>query len=145
MIHRFAPSLRIQVAALLLLSVGCSGGASLTDPDAEATASPPPFPALSRPGHIYNEAAQLYRDTFSRYVLYDDGGFALQFSRSGEYLGRYTIVVSGADTSLVFAFAGNASWAATAPWGGNVLAISYNDNARWDDFKSGTYHRVQTP
>lgn len=68
-----------------------------SSPSAPVVPAAPTFPALTKPGTVYLAPDSIYRqrqgypgDLPSRFVLYGDGTFALQFAGFGEYPGRYT-------------------------------------------------------
>ena len=117
-----------------------------------APAPAPAFPALSRDGDIYVGAEDLYRFLFdyhrgalpSRYVLYRDGTFGLQFSspRFGffEYTGRYT----RAQSVITFDWDGWSTagrWEASGTLRGDTLAVRYNLIMTMTDFVEGEYVR----
>ena len=148
-------SLVAVVAALITLSIGC---ADATGPDPytriQGPATPPAatpvvpraFPALSRPGQIYVATPGLYasiRNLSSRFVLFTDGTFELQFLGDGEYFaytGRYQRV----DATVTFEWDG---WSTAGPWGatgtltGDQLAVRFNIIMQLSDFLDGTYVR----
>jgi hypothetical protein len=160
---KFSSYLAVAVGALLSLSAGCSDAVQPEPPVIEApvaaptpTPAPPPdFPALARPGEIYNEGAvsiygypgsDVYHDgrLVSRYVLYQDSSFALQFSSPKfgmfEYLGRY----SRADSVITLDFNANAGqWQATGTLRGDSLTVKYNTSMMFSDFEDGVYVREQ--
>jgi hypothetical protein len=78
----------------------------------------------------------------SRYVLYDNGSFELQFSGGFEYRGTYK---QSADT-ITFAWEG---WSVMGPWGatgimsGDTLDVRYNLVMQLSDFVDGIYIRQQ--
>jgi hypothetical protein len=79
----------------------------------------------------------------SRYVLNEDGTFALQYpSLIGEYRGRYT----EAGGRITFDWDG---WSIAGPWGaagvfdGNRMVVRYNMIMLMSDFEDGVY--VRTP
>ena len=114
-----------------------------------AGAPPAPFPALSKPGTIYNELASAYSvarrsPTISRYVLYDDGTHALQIANAPaamEFKGSWTRT----DSTVVFEWEG---WSVAGPWGatatvrGNELVVRYNLIMLLSDFEDATYVRL---
>ena len=165
---RRATSMRhllILLAAAVPFALGCAP----QDPPVAPTFSPsrppptppapPPrpeaalaFPALSRPGEIYVESGEIYSINIpfhggrpvSRFVLYDDGVFALQFSsyRQGffQYYGKFT----RANSRVTFSFdANNGSWQAMGTQRGDTLVVAYNTTMQWDDFNDGTYTRAR--
>ncbi len=153
---KFSSYLAVAVGALLSLSAGCSDAVQPEPPGIEppvaAPAPPlaarPDFPALARPGKIYNEGAvSIYGyPLVSRYVLYQDSTFTLQFSSPKfgmfEYLGRY----SRADSVITFDWDG---WSIAGPWGatgtlrGDSLDVKYNIIMQLSDFVDGVYVREQ--
>lgn len=142
----------IRAAALLAL-MSCSDDAFFapTEPAAlpgtpVATSPAATFPALARHGDVYLAAGHPYAwigDLSSRYVLYEDSTFTLQFAdaaRPFEYQGRYT----RADSTITFDWDG---WSLAGPWGatgtlsGDSLAVKYNVIMMLTDFVDGTYVR----
>ena len=115
----------------------------------------PGFPTLSKSGDIYNESNSIYAASYayqggslvSRYVLYQDGTFALQFvsGTSGffEYPGTYT----REGTVVTFAWQG---WSTAGPWGssatldGDSLTVTYNIIMLMTDFENGRYVKATT-
>ena len=155
---------RALLGVLLVFSASCTSATDATTPG-EPPNQPPPvvppatpapaprFPDLSRPGVIYAGDDALY-DLFvrmhgsrlaSRYVLYDDHTFELQFSSAGfgffAYKGRFT----KADSRLTFDWDG---WSTAGPWGANAsvrgdsLDVEYNLVMQLTDFIDGVYVRV---
>lgn len=164
---RLSPSLALALAlalalgALLALSAGCADSTgppppAAAPPLAEPAAPPQPglraFPPLSRPGDVYDgnpgiyQAARAYHGgtLASRYVLYEDGTFGLQFLSPAfgfhEYAGRYAHRQPG--ISLGF-YDGNTAgpWFATATLRGDSLAVEYNLVMYLADFLDGVYVR----
>ena len=79
----------------------------------------------------------------SRFVLYDDGRFALQYEQPvGEYRGTYT----ASDGVVTFNWEG---WSVAGPWGaeatlsGDVLNVRYNLIMQLTDFEDADYVRNQ--
>lgn len=115
-------------------------------PPVPAAPFDPAFPTLARAGEVYLAEEGLYasiRNLASRFVLYGDGTFALQFADSRdffEYLGRYT----RADSVVTFdwdAWSTAGAWGATATLRGDSLVVRYNVIMRLTDFIDGTYVR----
>lgn len=151
--------LAAALAALTNLLMGCADAARSVDPPIlppvdESARLRPAFPALSRAGEIYAASDALY-DLYSayhghvalasRFVLYADDTFALQFSslHAGffEYAGRY----SRADSLITFDFEGSStagSWVATGTLDGDVLSVAHNDVMHMADFLDGVYLRA---
>jgi hypothetical protein len=140
------------LVAVLALAGACADSATPTAPAATpaATPAPPPiseFPAVSRPARIYLFAGELsypVREytTGSRYVLYEDGTFALQYLRSGEYRGTY----AEANGLITFDWEG---WSTAGQWGANgslgddSLTVRYNLVMEMSDFENAVYRRTQ--
>jgi hypothetical protein len=125
------PTLRRgAVVVLLLLSAGCSGPTSPT---------PPTFPPLSGPGRIfvYDHALSDYlSDSTSRYVLYDNGTFVLQYlSHASEFRGGYTV----ANGVVTFGWDVTDTWGATGTLNGNSLTVKYNEGMQNADFVDAVY------
>jgi hypothetical protein len=118
---------------------------------------PPAFAAVTRPARIYNaESVRYYQyhwsEVPSRYVLYDDGDFELQYAsaRFGvfTYTGRYqevsTEIVGNA--GIYFDWDG---WSTAGPWGavgtlrGDILDVKYNLIMEMSDFESGRFVRAR--
>jgi hypothetical protein len=75
----------------------------------------------------------------SRFVLYDDGGFALQYGGNiPDYRGGYK-TTNGA---IVFEWEGSStagSWGATGTLKGSVLTVQYNLIMQLSDFEDAVY------
>ena len=108
------------------------------------------FPALTKPGRIYLETGSVYGwdneyhggALVSRFVLYDDGTFGLQFvsTRSGffEYKGTYS--TSGSNLTTVWdGWNVNGPWQATATLQNNLLTIKYGWIMAYSDFCDAVY------
>jgi len=104
---------------------------------------------LRRSSSLYDNYINYHNGSLSsRYVLYDDSTFALQFQSprfgSFDYLGRYTRV----DSQIIFSWDG---WSTAGPWGatavlrGDSLKVSYNVIMMLSGFVGGTYVRSGTP
>lgn len=150
----------IAAAATVSLSTACSDSLPPIEPGSSPPPPPPtdpparwePFPQPARAGRIYRGDDSLYAlfdfshqgRLVSRYVLYDDATFALQFfsPRFGffEYAGEY----AQADSLIDFEFEG---WSTAGPWEatgtlrGDSLIVEYNDAMSWSDFMNGAYVR----
>jgi len=150
------------IVLLLLLANACAEPETPTGPTAPigTTASPPTppappagsFPAVSRPARIYVFANGLrypvqHWTIGSRYVLYDDGTFALQYLGSQgpfEYHGRYT------EANAIITFRWEANQDVAAPWRpatgtltDEFLTVRYDLIMQLDDFEDAVY--VRTP
>ena len=144
------------VGVLLVLEAGCSDvlvprPSADPPPQAGPTAPPvvPSFPPVDSAATVYLRAsATSFVPGHSRYVLFEDGTFALQYVRPDlpphraffEYAGRYARAAS----ALRFAFDG---WSTMGPWLadglvlGDSLIVAYNDVMLWADFEDGVYVR----
>jgi len=106
------------------------------------------FPALSKPGQIYLGSESLYDFYFnshgghllSRYILYDDGTFTLQYvsPRWGFFEYKGWRALAGSTISLEFN-ANTPTWHADATLIGDVLAVKYNLDMQFSDFVDGEY------
>jgi hypothetical protein len=115
---------------------------------------PPPrpnFPPLSGPSRTFTFDRELaYRVSdytkHSRFVLYDSGGFVLQYPSlgTGEYRGGYT----EAGGLITFEWEG---WNIGGPWGASAtiqngtLTVRYNDIMLWSDFEDAVYRLTPSP
>ena len=143
--------LRSSVVAVLLMVAAACGGSGATSPSGTqpsvVTVVPPrpTFPPLSGPSRtlVFDHAlANRVSDytIHSRFVLYDNGGFILQFPTvAGDgYRGGYT-EVNGA---ITFEWEG---WNPAGPWGaagmlnGNSLTVQYNSIMQGTDFEDAVY------
>ena len=105
------------------------------------------YPPTTGPNHIF-----VYRDSpyprvaaytlTSRFVLYDDGRFALQYEYPiGEYRGTYTT----SNGVVTFNWEG---WSVAGPWGAeatlsrDVLSVRYNLIMQLTDFEDANYTRT---
>jgi hypothetical protein len=148
----FRQSLRFAaLAAALILSVGCR---TPTSPSLVTAAPLPPatFPDVVKPARIFVFSASpgypvSGYTSESRYVLYDDGAFALQYLRSlGSPL--YPGTYKEADGKITFTFDGG-GWSdpgqadARGVLEGDSLTVSYNSRMQFSDFEDGVYVRVR--
>lgn len=109
----------------------------------------PAFVAPSGPAHIYQETGSIYAFAatmhgllISRYVLYDDGTFELQFSSARYGLFNYRGVYqrSAGQIDLLFNdWNRGGPWNAVATLDGNQLRVSYNGIMIGADFNNGVY------
>jgi hypothetical protein len=79
----------------------------------------------------------------SRYLLYADGTFALQYASARypffEYLGAY----SEENGLITLDFSGDGRWDATGTIDDESLTVKYNDIMIHSDFENGVYQRLQ--
>ncbi len=129
----------------LVFSVACSNGVRPTAPSPLPTQPPPTagVPPLMGPADIFLFGAKLtypIRDytTASKYVLYENGAFLLQYaSLGGEYVGTYR-----QDNGLIsFRFTADGRWFATGTLNGDSLEVRYNEIMELSDFESAVYRR----
>ena len=149
--------LRSSVVAVLLMLAAACGGSGATSPSGtthpSGTTQPsvvtvpprPTFPPLSGPSRtlVFDHALANHVSDYtihSRFVLYDNGAFVLQFPTvAGDgYRGGYT-EVNGA---ITFEWEG---WNVAGPWGatgtlnGNSLTVQYNPIMQGTDFEDAVY------
>ncbi len=137
------------VLVLLALTSACgpSGLTSPSSPAASSSAAPPStnFPPLSGRSRtfVFDHWLSSSKDDYtskSQFVLYDDGGFVLQYLGSGaEYRGGYTVGNGGV---VAFAWEGwsiAGPWAATGTLNGNSLNVQYNGIMQLTDFTDAAY------
>jgi hypothetical protein len=137
---------------LVVLSVACGTSVpTAPSPVAQPAAvsvvpGPPPtnFPPASGPSrtfvfdHTLNGRATDYTKQ-SRFVLYDNGAFSLEYlSLGGRYRGGYT----ESNGVITFAWEGwsvAGPWSATATLKDGLLDVKYNDVMFWTDFEDAVY------
>lgn len=147
----------LRCGAIVLLFVlgaacGSSGPTSPTGISQSPVLSPIPppvteFPPLSGPSRTFIFDRELVYPVSdytkrSRFVLYDNGAFVLQFPSLGEggYRGRY----EDANGAIAFKWEG---WSTAGPWGatgmlnGNSLTVQYNLIMQLTDFEDAVYVR----
>jgi hypothetical protein len=78
----------------------------------------------------------------SRFVLYDNGAFVLQYVGLGDYRGGYR-ETSGVITFDWEGWSTAGAWGATGTLKGDSLAVQYNLIMQLTDFEDATY--VQVP
>jgi hypothetical protein len=111
---------------------------------------PPPFPDLTQAGEIYLDDSTLYDFSrfggawqASRFVLYPENKFALQFSSTKwgffEYFGHYTRGSSFIDLT----FDADSRWWASGTFRGDTLVVKYSLIAGLSDFVDGRYVRAR--
>jgi hypothetical protein len=139
------------VVALLVFAAACGspGPTSPTgrsQPPVLSSPTPPPptkFPPLSGSSRtfIFDRGLSYPVSDYtkaSRFVLYDNGAFVLQYVGLGEYRGGYT----EANGVMNFQWEG---WSTAGPWGatgivnGNSLTVQYNAVMEWSDFEDAVY------
>ena len=109
--------------------------------------TPPPIeqPPLTGPGTTYVFSGPLSYQvsgftTASKYVLYDNGAFALQYaSFSNPYPGVYRQENGG----ISFDFGANGSSDASGVLNGDLLEVRYSEQMQHSDFENAVYRRSQ--
>jgi hypothetical protein len=148
------------LGAVLALSTACSEVTPPTAPSPTAEQIPAPaptppathiptFPAISGPARIYvgvsSTSYPMHGSPLaSRYVLYDDGRFALQYSSANYPFFEYRGTYSGGNGHIDFHWEG---WSTAGPWGAtgtlteDSLSVEYNFIMQMSDFEDGVYVR----
>jgi hypothetical protein len=107
-------------------------------------AEPPPrtFPPLEGPARTFGfdrDAGFRVGDhtRTSRFILYDNGAFELQYDGLASYRGRYTL----SDATVVFEFQANpaSGGVAMGTLQDGELVVRYNLNMRLSDFDDAVY------
>jgi hypothetical protein len=150
------------LVGLLVCGVACdaerpTAPGSFFPPSSSTTPTPPappPGPSLSGPSTTYRFSAPLDRPLFpgsdtptSRYVLYTNAGFSLQYESLGKaaLTGSYQHI----DGRIVFDFDADGKGsqdgqpAATATLNGDVLEVRYSFRMRLSDFEDAVYRRTE--
>ena len=149
-LFRGVPVKRSSVAALSVCSLlatlaGCGGDQQLpvepSPPIVSGPQSPPVFPTISRPSVIYNRVSESVFGN-SRYVVYDDNTFTLQYLLASQVVLDYAGKYSGEPSALTFSFdASPTGWTAGAVIHGDSLIVKYNLTMSLSDFEDGVYVR----
>src|SRR5262245_47123339 len=137
---------RGAVVVLVVLPASCGGSGptsptGTSQPPAPSPAPPPPstFPPMSGASRTFifdRELSDPVRDytKASRFVLYDNGAFVLQYvSLPAEYRGGYT------EVNGVIAFDFGSPWRATGTLKGDSLTVQYNLIMAFSDFEEAVY------
>jgi hypothetical protein len=107
---------------------------------------PPDFPPVSRPARIYVDpdprpSSMHGSPVASRYVLFEDGTFALQYASANypffEYRGTYKEV----GTVITFEWEACCAWYATGTLEGDSMTVEYSIHMVMSDFVNGKYLR----
>jgi hypothetical protein len=139
---------KIMLGALLVTLAGCKDSGLPVEPSAPPLlpGEPPPptapanFPVPSSAASIYDRTSSSYIPGNSRYVIYDNGTFSLQYVTPAfgffEYVGRYT----RQDSAIAFQFDANGgTWLADGIFAGDSLTVKYNEDMIKSDFEDGVY------
>ncbi|MBA3671857.1 MAG: hypothetical protein H0W68_07525 [Gemmatimonadaceae bacterium] len=132
-------SVALATAAIATL-VACSGDAtSVTQAVTPPATGPVAPPAPARPGVVYDRVSASVFPGSSRFVLYGDSTFALQYGPVlFEYKGRFT----RKDSALTFSWDGSSVaglWGATGVLKDNTLTVTFNIVMTASDFEDGTF------
>jgi hypothetical protein len=112
------------------------------------TIGPDGFPVVTRSGQIFVAFFPSSRGPHvkSRFVLYVDGSFVLQYANGSslidEYRGRY-VESAGVVTFTWDAWSAAGRWGATGVLTRESLTVEYNTVMQLTDFEDGIYVRVQ--
>ena len=147
----------VVVLLVLFAACGSSGPTSPTGTNPPSALPPPTpptpppatvFPPLSGPSRTFLFDRELsYRVSDytkkSRFVLYDNGAFVLQYPSLGE--GGYRGGYEDANGVIRFEWEG---WSVAGPWGatgtlkGDSLTVQYNQIMQLTDFEDAVYVRI---
>jgi len=149
-----ATARRGVVVGVLVLSAACAGSVPTSPTGTSQPAAPPLSPATPPPATVFpaltgasrtftfeRELSYHVRDYTkqSRFVLYDDGAFVLQYiGLSIEYRGGYTSTNGVID----FKWEGTSTagpWSATGTLAGDLLTVQYNELMELSDFENAVY------
>jgi hypothetical protein len=138
--------------AFLLFSVACGNADRPTAPSSLSTQppsmpQPPPAgqPPLTGPATTYLFSGPLsyqVRDytTGSKYVLYDNGAFSLQYaSLAASYPGTYR----QENGRISFDFNADGSWDGSGALNADLLEVRYTETMEHSDFENALYRRSQ--
>jgi hypothetical protein len=149
---RYAIACCFGLLPTLLLSAGCSAGHQPMAPST-VDATPPAAsaettcafatPSQSAQVYMFAEPAGAPVAAYtrcSRFVLYDNGVFDLQYGHGPSYEGTYGV----RDAVVDFKWDG---WSIAGPWGstatlvGDTLTVHYNSLMQLTDFEDAVYRR----
>ena len=145
-----ATVIRLSLGTMLIVGAACetqvpTSPRVVNPPFTGPVVATPKFPAPTGPSRTFVFDHELSfpvsgGTASSRFVLYDNGAFELQYSASLQYRGRYTET----DGKIVFEWEG---WSVAGPWGatgtlrGDMLAVEYNMVMTMSDFDDGVYRK----
>ena len=143
------------VVTLLMLSAGCGSTGPVSPTETRQPAGfPPPappvaksFPSLSGPSRTFlfrSELSYRVRDYTkqSRFVLYDNGAFVLEYPSARGYRGGY-IEANGVLSFEWEGFSDAGPRGATGTLNGDSLTIQYNLVMQMTDFEDAEYARTR--
>ncbi len=144
-VHGYAATGHYLVALTVTDDVGATGTVSRRIPVPAAPGPPGAFPPVPAGALTYVRVSAEASGAKSRYVLYEDSTFALQYLTTSfgffEYTGRYARV--NASISLDFD-ASRPQWQATATYQGDSLVVTYNLDMALSGFEDGVYRVAPT-
>lgn len=141
----------LTAVALLGMAGGCADVIGPDGPQPTGTTKPAPtesaaekdFPAVTGPADVYHRTTpHPFPGYESRYVLYEDGTFQLQYVTHRRGFFAYTGAYSRSESALTFEFdARNRAgpWKATGILDGSRLEVEYNVVMMLADFVDGVY------
>lgn len=108
---------------------------------AQCSSAPVTFPSPTRPARVYLGATTC--PAASRFLLYDDGTFALQYvTVPGDYRGTY----AERDGAIAFQWderSNAGAWTADGTLTSETLSVHFNVLMQMDDFEDAVYTRVE--
>ena len=109
---------------------------------------PPAFPPVSRPARIYVDpnppSYSMHGSPLaSRYLLFDDSTFALQYASANYPFFEYRGTYREAGRDITFEWEGCCGWGATGSLEADSLTVEYSINMQMSDFLNGVYVRVK--
>ncbi len=126
----------ILLGSAVTLGAGCGDSASGPDPIGPAVRATVVYEASDPAAHR------------SRYVLYDDGTFALEYWRRGnypfDYRGRYVATDSVIQFNFDF-FTGPGPWQSVGQLHDDRMTVTYNQVMKMVDFINATFVRTLGP
>ena len=138
-------SRQVIFAFAAFLAVGCGGASSSepitpAEPSKPVTPPPPPKPAPALLATFDRVSPSVFPGT-SRYVLYKDSSFALEYTTSTSVVISYPGRFTRTDSLVRFTFtqAAPAVWEANAVLRRTVLTVKYNSTMLFSDFEDGDY------
>lgn len=133
------------LAALAVLFAGCADSIqpleSPRDPAVETPVETPTdlFPPVSGSAEVYDRESPTSFGALSRYVLYGDGTFELQYVSASRRYFAYPGEYSREGSKLAFAFDADSRWKATGTLDATRLNVEYNIVMALSDFEDGVY------
>lgn len=141
------PSALAIVAIVWTPGCGSSDGTVARPIPTAPTVVGSPYPAVQQPARVFDVSGPVSYPLStwtlaSRYVLYDDGAFVLQFLSGRNYTGRY----QQQNGDVTFQWDGGSAagpWGATGTMTAEALTVRYNVIMQLSDFEDAIYRRSQ--